>query len=154
MSGMAIFCPPATTISRMIDLDAFIVPGKSAAGISIGSGVAGLLATIRPQSETKLSNSVKHDLGAVKVWSRDSIITQVGVYPGYRGILQPAIHIGSTISDVEQSFSCSVEEDEEDNLIVPNSPGWCFETEALEVSHTIRDNRNAKIVAIFVFKIR
>jgi hypothetical protein len=138
----------------MIDLDAFIVPGNAAAGISIGSEVAGLLATIRPQSETKLPNSVKHDLGAVKVWSRDSIITQIGVYRGYRGILQPAIHIGSTVSDVEQVFSCSVKEDAEDNLIVPNSPGWCFETEAWGARHTVSDNRNAKIVAIFVFKIR
>jgi hypothetical protein len=49
----------------MIGLDAFIIPGNAAAGISIGSAVAGLLATVHPQSETKLPNSVKHDLGAV-----------------------------------------------------------------------------------------
>jgi hypothetical protein len=39
-----------------------------------------------------------------------------------------------------------------DNLIVPNSLGWCFETQAWGDPKTAANNRNARIVAIFVFK--
>jgi hypothetical protein len=110
-----------------------------------------LLATVHSQSTTRLSIGEKHDLGSVNVWAKDGVIIQVGVYSGYRGVLQPRIRIGSTISDVEDSFGCSVQEDEEDNLVVPNSPGWCFETEAWKNPKTVGNNRNARIVSIFVF---
>jgi len=136
----------------MIDLDASIVPGKAAAGISIGSAVSELLANIRPLTAIKLSGSERLDFGTIKIWARNGIVTQVGVYSGYRGMLQTTIHIGSTIADVEDCFGCPVEQDEEDNLIVPNSPGWCFETETWEKPQTASNNRNARILAIFVFK--
>jgi hypothetical protein len=134
----------------MIDLDAPIVPGKSAAGISVGSALNELLSTGGPHSATKLSGGERHDLGLVKVWAKDGVIIQVGVYSGYRGILQPRIRVGSTISDVEESFGCSVQEDEEDNLVVPTSRDWCFETDEWK-GQTLSENRNARIVAIFVF---
>jgi hypothetical protein len=114
--------------SGMIDLDAPLVPGKSAAGVAVGSPARELLATVVAQSTTKVSSGEKHDLGTVKVWTKDGVIIQVGVYSGHRGVLEPGIQVGSTISDVEQSFGCSVEQDEQDNLVVPTSPGWCFET--------------------------
>ena len=136
----------------MIDLDAFIVPGKEAAGISLGVGVSELLANVSPQLITTLSDGLKYDLGTVKVWVQSGIVTQIGVYSGYRGILPPAIHIGSTIAEVETCFGCSVTEDEGDNLIVPCSPGWCFDTESWGSSHRITDNRKARIAEIFVFK--
>ena len=115
--------------SGMIDIDAQIVAGKSAAGFSIGGLVSELLGAVRPRSTTKLSSGEKHDLGAIKVWAKEGVITQIGVYSGYRGVLEPDIRIGSTIADVEDSFGFSVQDDEEDNLVVPDSPGWCFETE-------------------------
>jgi hypothetical protein len=138
--------------SGMIDLDASIIPGKAAAGVLIGSGVTELLAIIRPQSTTKLPMGEKLDWGAVKIWSENAIVAQIGVFSGYRGTLQPAIRIGSTIADVEDCFGCPVEEDEEDNLVVPTAPGWCFETEEWEKPQTVSNNRNTRIVAIFVFK--
>lgn len=82
----------------MIDLDAPIVPGKSAAGVFIGSVVSELLATVDAHSTTKLSSGERHDLGTVKVWAKDGVITQIGVYSGYRGVLQPGIRVGSTES--------------------------------------------------------
>jgi hypothetical protein len=118
--------PPekAATIQAMIDLDAPIVPGRSAAGVAVGSAVSDLLSTVGAHSTMKLSGGERHDLEAVKLWTKDGVITQVGVHSGYRGILQPGIRIGSTISEVEKSFGCSVQKDEEDNLVVPSSPGW------------------------------
>jgi hypothetical protein len=137
--------------SGMIDLDAPIIPGKSAAGVFVGSPVSELLSTIGAHSTTKLSDEERHDFGLVKVWTKDGVIIQVGVYSGYRGMLQPGIRVGSTISDVEDSFGCSVQEDEEDNLVVPNLPGWHFETEEWKSPQTVSNNRNARIVSIFVF---
>jgi hypothetical protein len=135
----------------MIDLGAPIVPGKSAAGVLLGSVVTELLATVRPRTTTKVSIGEKHDLGAVNVWAKDGVIIQVGVYSGYRGLLQSGIRLGSTISEVEDSFGGSVQEDGEDNLVVPNSPGWCFQTEEWKSPQTVSNNRNARIVAIFAF---
>jgi hypothetical protein len=43
------------------------------------------------------------------------------------------------------------QEDEEDNLAVPSSPGWCFETEEWKWPQTVNSNGNAQIVSIFVF---
>jgi len=85
----------------MIDIDAQIVPGKSVAGFCIGGLVSEVLRSVRPQSTTKLYGAEKHDLGAIKVWAKDGVITQIGVYSGYRGVLQPGIRIGSTVADVE-----------------------------------------------------
>jgi hypothetical protein len=65
-------------------------------------------------------------------------------------VLQPSIRVGSTISDGEDSFGCSVQEDEEDNLVVPNSPGWCFDTEEWKIPQTVSNNRKSRIVSIFV----
>jgi hypothetical protein len=138
----------------MIDIDAPIVPGKSAAGLSIGGLVSELLVTVRPRSTTTLSSGERHDLGAIRVWAKEGVITQIGVYSGCWGVLQPGIRIGSTIADVEDSFGSSVQEDEEDNLVVPDSPGWCFETEEWGMPQTISNNRNARIVSIFVFSPR
>jgi hypothetical protein len=134
----------------MIDFDAPILPGKSAGGVSIGAFISELLATCCPQSTAKISGGERHDLGAIKIWANNGVITQVGVYSDYRGTLHSGIRIGSTIADVEDSFGCSVQEDEGDNLIVPNSPGWCFETEKWKKPLTVSNNRNARIVAIFV----
>ena len=138
----------------MIDLDAPIIPGKSAAGVFVGSPVSELLSTVGAYSTMKLSNEEMHDLGMVKVWTKDGTVIQVGVFPGYRGTLHPGIGIGSTISEVEESLGCSVEEDEGDNLVVPTSPGWCFETEEWKTPKNVSNNRNARIVSIFVFSAR
>lgn len=135
----------------MVDLNAPIVPGQSAAGVSIGDSVTELLATIRPRSTRKLWSGESHDLGEIRVWAKKGVVTQIGVYAGYRGILQPSIHIGSSIAEVEDSFGCSVQEDEDDNLVVPSSPGWCFVTEEWRAPMTVSNNRNARIVSIFVF---
>jgi len=137
----------------MIDLDAPIMPGKGAAGLSIGTGVSNLLAAVRPRSTRTRFDAVKYDLGEISVLSKSGNIAEIGLYPGYWGILPPAIHIGSTIADVEDCYGCSVEEDDDDNLIVPGFHGWCFETEQWKGLHTVSDNRNARIIAIFVFEV-
>jgi hypothetical protein len=43
----------------MLDLDAPIIPGKSAGGVTLGSFVDSLLTTVRPESTTKLPHHVR-----------------------------------------------------------------------------------------------
>lgn len=135
----------------MIDLDAAIVPGKSAAGIAVGADVRDLLALNRPSATTQQSDYRVHDFGPIRVWSSCNVIQQVGVYSGYRGSLDNKIHVGTTIGDVERLFGGEVQEDLEDNLIVSNSAGWCFETEQWK-SPNLKENRGAQITAIFIFQ--
>jgi hypothetical protein len=49
-------------------------------------------------------------------------------------------------------FGRQIEEDAEDNLIVPGSAGWGFETEEWSRNHIDKVDRRAHITAIFVFK--
>jgi hypothetical protein len=139
-----------TAPSTIIELDAPIVPGKSSAGVSIDSDVRNIVAQVKPNAIRDLSGCRLYDFGPVKIWSSADLVSQVGVYAGYQGALLNRIRIGSTISDVEQLFNCEVQEDEEDNLIVPGSSGWCFETEPWR-SHRIKENREARITCIFCF---
>jgi hypothetical protein len=134
----------------LIDLDASIVPGKSSAGILIGSDVR-ILADSVSSTKPDTAGSLALDFGPVKVWSNGTFVTQIGVYGGYRGSLGSSIRIGSTIDQIQQLFDLPVIEDDEDSLIVAGSPGWCFETEDWGGDHTIGQNLKSRITAIFVF---
>ena len=57
----------------------------------------------------------------------------------------------ATIEEIEAHFGRSVEEDEDDNLVVPGSPGWCFETEQWIEGRILGQNRKARVVEIYVF---
>ncbi len=140
----------------MIDLNAPIIPGKSAAGILLGSDVHYVLGSSQSSvEEQRLTDKLHlHDFGAVKVWSSNHVVSQIGVFFGYAGTLNSKIGIGTTIADVESMFGCQIEEDTEDNLIVPGSSGWCFETEEWSQNHIGKVDHGAHITAIFVFKPR
>jgi len=112
MSSMGDISPTITNPygynSEMLDLESVIVPAKAAGRVSIGSAVSDFLSFNRPQSTTQLADGEKHDFGAVQIWVKNGIVTQVGVYSGYEGMLQSAIRIGSTIADIEDCFGCSI----------------------------------------------
>lgn len=137
-----------------IDLDAPIFPCEAAAGIHIGDDVRKLLAFATPDEVSKLTEFTIFRFGPVKVWSSSHLVTQIGVYSGYRGTLSNRIGLGSTIGDVERFYGRKVIEDDDDNLIVADSPGWCFETEEWLGNHSIEENVSRRITEIFVFKPR
>jgi hypothetical protein len=64
------------------------------------------------------------------VWSLSNAVSQIGVYEDYQGALNNHIRIGSPIADVQEFFRREVKEDDEDNLVLVDCPGFCFETEA------------------------
>jgi hypothetical protein len=131
------------------DLDAPIVPGISAGGILIGH-IAHLRGGIAKLSSGR---EIVDQFQSLKVWSAAGRVIQVGVYDGYRGLIEGRIGIGSSIVDIEEWCGCSVTEDAEDNLIVAARPGWCFETEPWTGGHSVTMNRNARVTAIFVHRL-
>ncbi|MFN3652066.1 MAG: hypothetical protein ACK47B_21020 [Armatimonadota bacterium] len=135
----------------MLDLDAPIVPGLCAAGISLGESAETILAW-RPNRESILPDGcTRLEFGPVHVWLKDQAVMQIGVYRGYTGRLAERIGIASTIAEVE-SLLGPVIEDEEDNLVVAAVPGWCFETEEWVRQGGPRKNTVSRIVGIFVFQ--
>lgn len=132
------------------DLQATIIPGKSAAGLEIGSFLGDLLSHAHFVTATPASDLLRHEFGPVKVWALHGIISQIGVYEGYEGKLE-GVGIGSTIADLEDQCHWRLLEDEEDNLVVDGKPGLAFETTAWGGDHRITNNRDAKVIAIFVY---
>jgi hypothetical protein len=133
-----------------MNLDDVIVPGESAGGIRVGQRINQVLAVEGSVEAERFHGVEKYVFGAVTVWVRDGLITQVGVRAPYTGKLAQGIGIGSTIGEVESAIG-RIGQDGEDNLVVPTSPGWCFETEVWLRGKSPRDNRSARVTEIFVF---
>lgn len=135
----------------MFDLDAPIIPSESAAGLRIGHLIEDVLVHEKPNATVPLHGAIKYDFGPIHLWVANGTIFQIGVFAGYRGSLCSGIKIGSTIKDIQQAIG-PVIEDEEDNLVVPGSPGWCFETEEWLEGHQPEQNPKARVSEIYVFR--
>ncbi len=138
----------------MLHLDATIEPGKAAAGLSIGAPLAAL-PEATGSMRTKLGDAVELlDFGPVCVWVKNGMIDQIGVRCGYTGYVRgTTIGVGSSIQQVRDVLG-PVVEDDEDNLIVAQVPGLCFETEAWRGDpgrETVEENLDAKLTWLFVF---
>ncbi|HET9914930.1 MAG TPA: hypothetical protein VFQ13_23780 [Anaerolineales bacterium] len=134
----------------MFELNAPIIPGKSAAGVSLGQSIKPILPANLPTSVEQLSKSEKFSFGSVELWVEDGRVIQIGVRAGYEGTLHSTIGIGSTIAEVQSAIG-EVIEDDEDNLVVPNEDGWCFETEVWQNGEKVEDNLSSRISAILVY---
>ena len=130
----------------VIDLEAPIVPGLGAAGITLGQVPENLP---HPISTTHLKDSDLLEYPSVTIWVKDGVVCQIGVRAGYRGKLDGVLSIGSTIADVIELLG-DVTEDDCDNLVVTGRPGWCFETAEWRNGHTVELNLEARITEIFV----
>lgn len=124
----------------MFDLDAPIIPGVSAGGVSIGDAAREI---VERAGGTFTASCVKYPFGAVTLWVRGGRVTQVGVGDGYRGkIAGTPIGVGSLVSELEEAIGYATQ-DEFDDLIVPRMPGFCFETAY----------RGKTVTEIFVYSI-
>lgn len=133
----------------MLNLAAPIVPGRSVAGFSIGQQFCTLVE--KGASRITLRDGTERiDFGAVQIWIRDGVIVQIGVGYGYTGKVFEQFGIGSTLSQVE-SMCGPVSKDDEDNLIVAGSDGWCFETEEWTQGSKPGQNPDVRITGIYVF---
>ncbi len=119
-----------------MNIEAPIVPGRSAAGIQLGSPIEEVLnehknsfdsgEVVKPTFPVRVTTryrSAMVDVGVIK-----GKVEQIMVHDGYRGKLMGKIGLGSTIADIERYIG-AVEEDEEDNLVIRDFPGLVFEIE-------------------------
>ena len=143
----------------IMNIQAPIVPGESAAGIQVGSPIEEILQAQRPSF---ISEEVMHPLfpvpvttryrsAMVDVWVKEGRVEQIMVHDGYRGKLLGTIGLGSTMADIETHIG-AWEEDEEDNLVIRDLPGVIFEVEGYFPDFHSPAFRFAPIKAIYVFK--
>jgi uncharacterized protein (TIGR02996 family) len=135
----------------LLDPEAAIVPGVSAAGIAIGSPAAEVLAAVPPHDVAPLGGMLRYRLGLLDLWVENGRITQIGLYFGYHGRLAEGIGIGSTIAEIEE-VAGPVTHDDEDNLIVRGSSGWCFQIEGPDQPPRRKPPRKARVTGIYVFE--
>lgn len=120
-----------------LDLDAPIVPGKSAGGCHIGQSIEDLLALEGKQWRREPIVDYRGHLAgqsifrsdAVDLWAtQEGAISQIGVHGPYRGKLFDQIELGMTIDDVERiTGPCA--EDIQDNLSIYDVRGLAFDVE-------------------------
>jgi hypothetical protein len=133
----------------MLDLNAPILPGHSAAGIHLGQPVAKvLLQAPAPVIET-LPTFTVYRFGTVSVWARDGIVDQIGVFSGYTGTLPSGVCLGMPLVEVQRRMGPVVQE-WDDALMVEGSDGWCFETSSWDNGWEVEQNLEARLVEIFV----
>ena len=133
-------------MSNPFNLDAPIVPGKSAAGVSIGDSIEDILMQLKPFTITELPQEKRYHFGSVNLWvNNEGKVKKIGLYPGYRGKIKNFIGIGSKISEVLESLG-TVVIDEEDNLVVHGLPGWCFESSEWHSPQQLRPIHQARLV--------
>ena len=126
-----------------------IIPGKSAAGILLGDQIESIAGLHAHQPVERFHEIEKYTFEAVTIWVKNGLVEQVGVRAPYSGKLSSGIGIGSRIDDVQRTLG-DVTEDEDDNLVVVNSSGWCFETEPWPTP-IAGLNSESRISEIFVF---
>jgi len=144
----------------LMNIDAPIVPGKSAAAIQLGSPIEEILEqhnnSFSPGEVVNLSPSfplnIRYRSAMVDVWAVEGKVEQIMVHDGYRGKLMDTIGLGSTIADVERQIG-PVEEDEEDNLVIRDCPGLLFEVEGYFPDVKDPAIRHAPIKEIYVVSL-
>ena len=134
------------------NLDAPILPGQSAAGVSLGDSIKDILPQAVPLAIKDLPPGRRYQFGSVTLWVNDSgNIQQIGLYTGYRGKINQLIGIGSTIGEITTLLG-NVIEDEQDNLEVEGFPGWCFESSPWHSPQQVVPDLDASITQIFIFE--
>lgn len=134
----------------MLDLNAPILPGQSAAGIQVGQAMAEVLHQVTALTTETSSTFTLYKFETVWVWSRDEIVDQIVVFEGYTGTLPSGVGLGISLAEVQRRMGLVVE-DWDDTLRVEGSDGWCFDTSSWDNGWEVEQNLEARLVEIAVF---
>ncbi|MDA2920839.1 hypothetical protein MYX76_15345 [Desulfobacterota bacterium AH_259_B03_O07] len=134
-----------------INLEAPIIPGKTAAGINIGSSEKTVLAALpEPKSVEELYEGYKLIFDSIWVVIEKERVTFIGVSKGYKGRLPSGMGIGSKIRDVIKCYG-DIEVGEQGSLRVVGAKDWGFDTEEwVQESKEIPKIIAAPLTKIFV----
>ena len=143
-----------------MNIEAPIVPGRSAAGIQLGSPIeevlnehknafsSGEVVNISPSFPL----NIRYRSAMVDVWAVEGTVEMIMVHDGYRGKLMGKIGLGSTFADIERYIG-AWEEDEEDNLVIRDFPGLFFRVEGYFPDLKDPAFRHAPIKEIYVVSL-
>jgi len=154
----------------VLNLDAEIVPGVSAAGITIGQSVAAILKANSPDSIEQRIGCRVLKFGSVwafekynALWGGDDtgttgVVDQVCVHAGYRGKIAGSLGIGSRLSDIEAALGALEHVDgaypEEYQLDLGTpwcATDWCLEVEKGSPLMGESGWREARVACICIF---
>jgi len=126
-----------------IDLNAPVVPGKSAAGFSLGiqkndvskEDLDLFTVTEIVNEYVKGPPLYKYYTDEVVLFFEQDQLMQIGLFNNYKGTVYNDFGLGSVVKDFETVFGDIVEGDE-DQLIFSNLKGLCFEVDSSTYSST------------------
>lgn len=136
-----------------IDLSAPIEPGKSAAGLLLGTNIEQVDLSdfskkiIESPSVLNPSRAYLYSSSDLTLWFKDEItLKQIGVHGNYQGKYKGLFGIGSTICQAQKELDVCCVEEIEDNLEFYEIRGMVF-----DIACGYPDFCHAPIKAIYVF---
>jgi hypothetical protein len=137
-----------------MNLDAPILPGKSAAGINLGSSIRDVIAVEKPDRIQQLMACDTFTFGPVKIWAgKNGLITEICVGNSCNATTPQGVRVGMNLRQIEQKIG-EPYEDEEDVLQIRGIPGLALETTPWKEeysSHAGRFDPDAVVTHLFVF---
>ncbi len=144
-----------------INLNAPIVPGKSAAGFRLGILRSEIDKEVMKQfryQEVKndyleaADRTKKYLTDDVILWFEHDTLTQITVMGNYKGLAAKSVGIGNTLGDFEIPFGDVRHDREVSAFVFGNLDGMCVESEDGDVNETRTDILRGKVVkAIYIY---
>jgi len=135
------------------DLNAPVIPGRSAAGVQLRQSINRVLESNNPTDIEDRGEVTVFRFGEVSLFVREGLIDQIGVHGGYSGTMR-GVAIGTKIAEVNRMLG-PVIEDDDDNLAVGGIHGWCFETTEFTPQFSEpSENPDATVKEMFVYLVR
>lgn len=142
----------------MLDTEALIEPGRGLGGVLLGTLVADLLATADPLRVIEIPGEdddqeavTIHSFGAIRTWSVDGRVVQVGAFEGYGGRTAAGIGIGTTLAEIQSEHGDVAPLGAEAMVTVPSVPGVGIETTAWAAPDA--PDPSAHVIQIFVHEL-
>jgi hypothetical protein len=120
------------------DLDAPIVPGRCAAGVTLGASAEIFDRGREGWQAESVARGVLLRQGPVTVWLEGGVVVQVMVGRGYRGGFMEQLRVGSAVGELT-ALGLRWLEDDEDALVLEGVPGISFEVSPDDWTHHMRD---------------
>lgn len=127
----------------MFSLDAPIIPGKRAAGIAINADFHLVTRDLQIDFSVDDSNPIRYHSPNVDIWLHNNRINQIMVHGEYKGKFMERITIGTPLDTLKEIGNLAL--DREDNLVIVEYPGICFEYDV--------GSPDSPITEIYVFQM-
>lgn len=130
----------------MIDLNAPIVPGKSAAGVVLGTNISKVIDDHRfsfsASNLDSKTGEMKYTSNNIVLWTQSEKICQIMVRENYQGLVNGVMGVGTSLNLVRSQLG-DTDLDEYDNLVIKGIAGLSIEIDV--------DGNPSTVTEIYVF---